>query len=122
MTQLIGGLVVLAALLILGGWAWKTWGKGSSVGQTTGGQIVTAAVDTATLTLNLGYVEMLSKVDVIKASPDAAKACDTLATILWQGAQDAWKAAQTAATTTAPAVQTAKVTTVDGKVVEVPVS
>jgi hypothetical protein len=123
MTQLIGVVVVVLALVALAVWAWIMWGKSSTVGQTTGGKIVSAALDTATLTVNLGYVELLSKIDVVKASPDAVKACDILADTLWQGAIAAWKTAQTVDTTTPAAVaaKTAKVTTTDGTVVEVPV-
>jgi hypothetical protein len=123
MTQLIGVVVVALALVALAVWVWITWGKGSTIGQTTGGKIVSAALDTATLTANLGYVELLSKIDVVKASPDAVKACDILADTLWQGAIAAWKTAQTAdTTTTTPVVaKTAKITTTDGTVVEVPV-
>ncbi|MFA5767467.1 MAG: hypothetical protein WC919_06080 [Candidatus Paceibacterota bacterium] len=123
MTQIIGVVIVALALVALAAWVWITWGKSSTVGQTTGGKIVSAAIDTATLTANLGYVELLSKIDVVKASPDAVKACDILADTLWQGAIAAWKTAQTVDTTTSAAViaKTAKVTTTDGTVVEVPV-
>ncbi|MFA5767363.1 MAG: hypothetical protein WC919_05550 [Candidatus Paceibacterota bacterium] len=123
MTQLIGVVIVALALVALVAWIWITWGKGSTIGQTTGGKIVSAAIDTATLTVNLGYVELLSKIDVVKASPDAVKACDILADTLWQGAIAAWKTAQTVDTTTPATVvaKTAKVTTTDGTVVEVPV-
>jgi hypothetical protein len=124
MIQIIGGAVVVLALIALAIWAWVTFGKSSTVGQTTGGKIVSAALDTATLTVNLGYVELLSKIDVVKASPDAVKSCDVLADTLWQGAIAAWKTAQTTDTTTATtttAAKTAKVTTTDGTVVEVPV-
>lgn len=124
MTQIIGALVIVAAVIILAAWAWVMWGKSSSAGQTTAGTIVTAAVDTATLTVNLGYVELLSKLDVVKASADATKACDVLADTLWQGAIAAWKTTQAAAVTTITATdtaKTAKVTTTDGTVVEVSV-
>jgi len=123
MVQGIGiGLVVLA-LIALAAWIWTTWGKSSTVGQTTGGKIVSAAIDTATLTANLGYIEILSKIDVVKASPDAVKSCDILADTLWQGAIAAWKTAQSADTTaaTTTSTKTAKITTTDGTVVEVPV-
>jgi hypothetical protein len=125
MTQLIGVVVVVLALIALAVWAWMVWGKGSTVGQTTGGKIVSAAIDTAQLTANLGYIELLSKIDVVKASPDAIKACDILADTLWQGAIAAWKIAQAGDTTTPTptpiTAKTAKVTTTDGTVVEVPV-
>jgi len=122
MTQLLGVAIVAVALIALAAWAWVTWGKSSTVGQTTGGKIVSAAIDTAQLTANLGYIELLSKIDVVKASPDAVKACDILADTLWQGAIAAWKTAQIVDTVTpAAAAKTAKITTTDGTVVEVPV-
>lgn len=122
MTQLLGVVIVAVALIALAAWAWVTWGKSSTVGQTTGGKIVSAAIDTAQLTANLGYIELLSKIDVVKASPDAVKACDILADTLWQGAIAAWKTAQIVDTVTpAAAAKTAKITTTDGTVVEVPV-
>ena len=126
MTQLISGIgvaVVAIAVIVLIYWIWTTWFKTSTIGQTTTGTVVSAAFDSAQLTLNLGYIELLSKIDVVKASPDAVKACDVLADALWQGAIAAWKTAQVAAIATTPAVvaKTAKVTTTDGTVVEVPV-
>lgn len=123
MTQIIGCALVVLALAAFAAWVWVMWGKSSTIGQTTGGKIVSAALDTAQLTINLGYVELLSKIDVVKASPDAVKSCDVLADTLWQGAIAAWKTAQTEATAVVEttAVKTAKVTTTDGTVVEIPV-
>ena len=124
MTQIIAVIVIVVGVLIIGYWIWSTWFKGTAIGQTTTGTIISAAFDTASLTANLGYVELLNKIDVIKASPDAMKACDILADTLWAGAIVAWKTMQTAAapTVTTTVTKTAKVTTTSGTVVEVPVS
>jgi Tfp pilus assembly protein PilE len=127
MTQMIGVVVIVAALAVLAYWVWKMWFQNTSIGQTTTGKVVNATLDTAKLAANLGYVEILSKIDIIKASPNATRACETIADALWLGAIAAWKAAQTAvaetevaaATTTDTTVKTAKVTATDGTVVEV---
>jgi hypothetical protein len=130
MVQTIGGVIlVVAALLIAMYWIWSMWLKGTTTNQsstatsTSATSIASAAVDTTQLTLNLGYVEVLSKVGVISASPDAVKACDVLADVLWQGAMAAWKAAQIPADTTAKEIvmKTVKITALDGQIVEVPV-
>jgi hypothetical protein len=131
MTQMIGGIVfVVVALLIAAYWVWSTWFKSTAATQTsnaasttTVASVASVAVDTTQLTLNLGYIEVLSKVGVISTSPDAVKACDVLADVLWQGAMAAWKAAQTPVDTAAKEiiVKTVKITALDGQVVEVPV-
>lgn len=130
MTQMTGGVVlVVIAVLVAAYWIWTTWFKTATTDQpstaavinTTG--VASIAVDTTQLTLNLGYIEVLSKVGVIATSPDAVKACDVLADALWQGAIAAWKAAQAPLDTTAKeiVVKTVKITALDGQVVEVPV-
>jgi hypothetical protein len=124
MVQTIGGIVIVGAVLMLFYWIWKTWLKDSSIGQTTTGTAITAALDTAQLTTNLGYIELLSRIDVVKSSPDAVKACEVLADVLWQGAITSWKTAQAALDEdkTVTETKTVKVATTDGTVVEVPVS
>jgi len=94
MIQLIGGVVVLLALLGAGVWAWLTFGKGTVAGQTTVGQFVTSILESAQLTTTLGYVELLSKVDAIEASPEATKACGVIADCLWAAAKEAWSKGQ----------------------------
>jgi hypothetical protein len=123
MVQTIGGIVIAGAALMLFYWIWKTWFKDSSIGQTAG-TAVTAALDTAQLKTDLGYIELLSRIDVVKSSPDATKACEVLADVLWQGAITSWKAAQAASgdDKTVAEAKTAKVATTDGTVVEVNVS
>lgn len=123
MVQTIGGIVIVGAVLMLFYWIWKTWLKDSSIGQTTTGTAITAALDTAQLTTNLGYIELLSRIDVVKSSPDAVKACEVLADVLWQGAITSWKTAQAALDEdkTVTETKTVKVATTDGTVVEVPV-
>lgn len=124
MVQMIGWGVIVAAVLILLYYVWTTWFKTANVGTTTVGKFITGALESAQLTTNLGYVELLSKVDVVEASEEAVKACDVLSNVLWQGAMAAWRKAQTESTTTTTTtteVKTAKITTVDGTVVEVPV-
>lgn len=125
MTQLVGGVVIFIAVLILVYWVWNTFGKNTTVGKTisnsTAGKILDAAFDTGKLTVNLGYVEMLKQVDEVVESPDAVKACDLLAETLWKGAMNSWKEAVAASATASAKIETVKVTTVDGSVVEVPV-
>ena len=129
----IGIVLTIAAVAVLLYWVWQTWLKPTTATTTkptttpstptgTSANIVTT-LDTTKLTTNLGYVEALGKIDVIAASPDAVKACSVIADTLWQDAIEAWKTAQTqpVASTTAPAIKTAKVTTTAGTVVEVPV-
>jgi type II secretory pathway component PulC len=126
MIQTIGVILVAIAAIIFAYLIWKMFKTTSS--QTTSSQTTTVvtAFDTAELTTDLSYVEMLSKIDIIKASPDATKACETIADILWKGAISAWKSTQVvtevpATTTEVPAtvIKTAKVATTDGTVVEV---
>jgi hypothetical protein len=119
--QNIGIAVTVVAVLILAWWIWNTWFKNAAVGQTTTGKVVSATLDTAKLAVNLGYIEILSKIDVIKASPQATNACDVLANTLWQGAIKAWKDAQVEPVAPEPVANTAKVATTDGTIVEVPV-
>jgi len=124
MVQMIGWCVIVAAVLGLLYYVWTTWFKGASVGVTPVGKFITGALESAQLTTNLGYVELLSRVDVVESSEEAVKACDVLSSVLWQGAMAAWRKAQTDSTTTVTtdtAVKTAKITAVDGTVVEVPI-
>jgi hypothetical protein len=127
MYQQIGIGITVVAVLILLYWIWDKWLKTSSTTTTTTTPATTVSTstsvfDTTQLTKNLSYIELLSKVSEIAASPDAVKACDIIADTLWQGAITTWKAAQTTTTqATEIVVKTVKVTTVDGSTVEVPV-
>ena len=88
----------------------------------TPASVIATMIASSNLTTNLGYVELLSKIDAVAASPDATKACGVIADVLWQNIIQSWKTAQTPTTDpVVPALKTAKVTTTDGAVVEVPV-
>jgi hypothetical protein len=130
MIQIVGGIVIAIAVIILMYCVWsfiktKTATTTTTVVPTTAQTTTTisTAFDTSSLTTNLGYIELLSKVDVVTASPDAIKACEIISNVLWQGAIVAWKAAQETKTTTSDVtIKTAKVTTTDGTIVEVPLT
>jgi hypothetical protein len=100
MIQLIGAIVVLLALLGLIAYVWSTWFRGSVTGQSAVGKYITAVLDSGTFTANLGFVEVLSHVDVIEQSPAATAACNLIADTLWAAAKDAWKTAQNPPVTT----------------------
>ncbi len=100
MVQWIGIAVVLCGMAIAAWWVWQTWFASTSVGQTTVGKYITAVLESAQLTSTLGYVELLSHVDAIEASPEATAACNTIADVLWTAAKEAWKTAQTTSNTT----------------------
>lgn len=123
MIQLIGVCVILFGLVVIAAWVWLTWFKTGTVGQSTVGQIITSVLQSGQLTGNLGYVELLRRVDAVETSPEALKACDAIADCLWAAAKASWQQAQltTATTTTTPAA-TVKVTTTSGQVVEVGVA
>jgi len=123
MVQIVGGIVVVLALIGAVVYVWLTFGKGTKVGQSTVGKFITRALESAQLTTNLGYVELLSRVDAIEANPQAVKACDLIADVLWTAAKDAWKEAQQPTAVVDPVTaKTVKVTTVSEAVVEVPVA
>ena len=94
MVQMIGVIAILLAVFGLAVYAWLEWGKTSTAGQSTVGKYITAALESAQLTTNLGAVEVLSHIDVIEASPAATAACDVIADVLWSAAKESWKAAQ----------------------------
>jgi hypothetical protein len=98
LVQWIGIAVVLLSLVGLGVFVWLTWFKGSTAGQSTIGKYITAALESVQLTSTLGYVELLSHVDAVEASPEAARACDVIADVLWAAAKESWKTAQTGPT------------------------
>ncbi len=100
MVQWIGIAVVLCGIAIATWWVWQTWFASASVGQTVVGKYITAALESAQLTSTLGYVELLSHVDAIEASPEATGACNIIADVLWTAAKEAWKTAQTTGSTT----------------------
>jgi hypothetical protein len=127
MDQTIGVVFIVAAIAIFAVWGWWYQKTKSTTTSTTANtkSVSTGSVgfNTTQLTANLGYIEVLSKIDSVIASPDAVKACDILADTLWQAAIIAWKTSQTAQSNVATEIiiKTAKITTVDGTVVEVPV-
>lgn len=122
--QIIGIVVILVTIVIALVYIWLMWFKETAIGKTTVGKIVTGTLESAHLASNLGYIELLSKVDEIKASPEATKACEVIADTLWNGAISAWKNTQSIGQpgpTGATGPTTVKLTTTDGQVVEVPV-
>lgn len=123
MVQIVGGIVVVLTLVGAAVWAWLTFSKGTTAGQSGVGKFITSVLESANLVTNLGDVERLSHVDAIEASPEAVKACEVIADTLWAAAKNAWKEAQQPAVVSAPtAITYVKVMSVDGTIVEVPLA
>jgi hypothetical protein len=120
LVQLLGGCVVIATLIFSATYVWLTWFKPSAAGQSAIGKIITGILESSQLTGNLGYVELLRRVDAVEASPEASVACDVVADCLWAAAKASWQQAQqSAVSTTATPTITVKIADISGRIFDV---